>query len=691
MGRRLHLEQPAQHWLEAFPIGDGRVGALVFGGVHEERLALNLDTFWSGVPRDTTDPSRRTAYDEVKVQLHLGDTAAAELASRAMQGPETESYQPVGDLFISIDDESECGSYERWLDLETGVVHTRFVLASGLEVRRSASVVAHESLVLLGIETNRPVRVSFRFESLHPSEFDEGSSTVTVRAPAHVVGLMTGLTGYESDEPIQYRAGQGIAATVTVPSDQTIESESTIGVGLWTSVDPPRRAPAGISARPLLGRVSIDLGTANEPLAELFDFGRYLLAASSMPRTQPATLQGIWNVHRRPPWNSNYTININTQMNYWSANVAALPECNEPLFDLIEGIVESGRRTARTDYDSFGWVAHHNTDYWRHTTAVGEGRSPSHWSAWPFGGVWLARHMWEHWRYTGDDDFWQRRALPILKDAAEFVSQQLVPSPEGMLLTGPSTSPENNYASDASIALGPTCDRVLARELFTILGGLDIAARIPGEAIGRHGQIMEWFEDLDDPEDDHRHTSHLVGLFPGHSIDVERTPELAAAARRTLEMRGPGAQGWAILWRACLWARLREGDKAWELLQRLNEPCPVEPPFGPVGGRYPNSFLAHPPFQIDANLGFPAAVIELLMQSHNGYVHLLPALPSAVPNGEIRGVIARGGHEINLRWADGQLAEVEIGTGFEPLHLRITDGPIEYDVAPPDEVIRIKR
>jgi alpha-L-fucosidase 2 len=216
---------------------------------------------------------------------------------------------------------------------------------------------------------------------------------------------------------------------------------------------------------------------------------------------------------------------------------------------------------------------------------------------------------------------------------------------------------------------------VLARELFTNLGEHETAGHIPDEMIGRHGQIMEWFEDRDDPADDHRHTSQLVGLFPGHSNDVERTPDLAAAAARTLEMRGPGAQGWAILWRACLWARLRDGDRAWELLQRLNVPCPVEPAFGPVGGRYPNSFLAHPPFQIDANLGLPAAVVELFMQSHNGYVHLLPALPTAVPDGELRGVVARGGHVIDMRWRDGHVVDLEITEGFAPLRVRIGDEP----------------
>lgn len=581
-----------------------------------------------------------------------------------MQGPETESYQPVGDLIIEFGVTGEVADYDRWLDLETGVVTTRFVV--------DGSVVERQVFVADGtirVESTAPIVVA-RFESPHPVD------GTTVEAPAHVVGLMTSLTGLVSDEPVVY--GGGMTTDVVWTGNAT---SLTIALG---ETKPPQ-----LDGRALRRRMSIDLGAESEWAAELFDLGRYLLTASSMPGTQPATLQGIWNVHRRPPWNSNYTININTQMNYWSANVAALPECNAPLVRLLEDLSDSGARTAEVDYGAPGWVAHHNTDFWRHTTAVGEGRSPSHWSAWPFGGVWLGRQLWEHWRHTGNDEFWEGRALPVLRGAAEFVKATLVELPDGTLLTGPSTSPENNFAPDASIALGPTCDRVLARELFTILGDLETAARIPAEAIGKHGQVMEWFEDLDDPSDDHRHTSHLVGLFPGHSIDVERTPELAAAARTTLEQRGPGAQGWAILWRACLWARLRDGDRAWEYLQRLNVPCPVEPPFAPVGGRYPNGFLAHPPFQIDANLGFPAAVIELLVQSHNGYVHLLPALPSALPDGEIRGVIARGGHEINLRWASGRLAEVEIGSGFEPLHLRIADGPIEYDVSPPDDVVRI--
>lgn len=645
----------------------------MFGGTTVERIALNLDTFWSGVERDTTDPTRRDAYLRVRELLLARDHVAAEQAARRMQGPETESYQPVGELTITIDDDSECVEYERHLDLETGIVTTEFRLASGLSVWREVAI--RDGVIVVRSSSNRPLNAVRAFASQHPVDGN------VVEAPSHVVGLMTSLTGFVSDEPVTYGGGMTVAVDVRDVEDDLYDAfEISLGKPLISTTEPQW----------MMRRVQVLLGEENRWAAELFDFGRYLLISSSMPGTQPATLQGIWNIHRRPPWNANYTININTQMNYWSANPAQLPECNEPLFALLEDLAKTGSHVAAVDYGAPGWVAHHNTDYWRHATAVGEGRSPSHWSAWPFGGVWLARHMWEHWRYTGDDRFWNDRALPILRGAAAFVKATLVEMPDGTLLTGPSTSPENNFAPDASIALGVTCDRVLARELFTFLGDDETAARIPAEAIGQHGQIMEWFEDLDDPTDDHRHTSHLIGLYPGNSIDVDRTPELAAAARRTLEQRGPGAQGWAILWRACLWARLRDGDKAWELLQRLNVPCPVEPAFGPIGGRYPNSFLAHPPFQIDANLGFPAAIIELFVQSHAGYVHLLPALPAAIPNGEILGVMTHGGHEVNLCWSNGALAEVEIGTGHEPLHLRIGDGPIEYDVAPPDDIIRIR-
>lgn len=618
--------------------------------------------------------------------LLTGDSAGAEEASKALQGPETESYQPVGDLYLTIDDDSECVEYQRWLDLETGIAHTRAAFASGLEIERT-TFIPPESVLCVGLKANRPVRVGLRLESPHPTT--RTADGYEVHAPSHVVGLMTGLTGFVADEPVVYEPGSITAQVTFDEAFEPTEGRDVCVIGLSSSEQEEPVPDHGRSVEAFMRRCSVDLGAANEWAAELFDFGRYLLVSSSMPGTQPATLQGIWNVHRRPPWNSNYTININTEMNYWSANPAHLPECNEPLFDLVEGLAQTGARAAEVDYGAPGWVAHHNTDYWRHATAVGEGRSPSHWSTWPFGGVWLARHLWEHWRYTGDDHFWQERALPILRDAAAFVKATLVESPDGTLLTGPSTSPENNYAPEASIALGVTCDRVLARELLRIVGDDETADRIPGEAVGQHGQIMEWFEDLDDPADDHRHTSHLIGLYPGNSIDIERTPVLAAAARRTLEMRGPGAQGWAVLWRACLWARLRDGDRAWELLERLSLPCPVEPAFGPVGGRYPNSFLAHPPFQIDANLGFPAAIIELLVQSHAGYVHLLPALPRAVPHGELRGVRTHGGHEVSLRWADGALADAEIVTGHEVLHVRIGNGPIEYDVAGPHGVIRV--
>jgi alpha-L-fucosidase 2 len=726
----LWYDAPATEWVQALPLGNGRLGAMVFGGIANERIQLNEDTFFAGSPYDSTNPKAGAGLPQVRELVWAGRyKEAQDLADEVLVArPKRQmSYQPIGDLLLLFPGIENAQNYRRSLDLDGAIASTRFKVRTVTHLRE-AFASATDRVVALRLTTDAPtgsVNVTIALSTPQDAEIAvEGEDMIFMRGIGPAQHGVPGGIRFETRVHVRRRGGRQTVGRDGIRIEDA--DEVILLIATATSFrrfddmggDPSAIARADIANaqtkswpdllaahqaehRRLFRRVSIDLGRSpaadmptdqriarsadlDDPaLAALYyQFGRYLLISSSRPGTQPANLQGIWNERTAPPWESKWTLNINAEMNYWLADSGHLGELIEPLLRMTEDLAITGQRTARNDWGARGWVAYHNTDLFRQAAV----NSAALYGMWPMGGAWLLSTLWDHWDYSRDRDF-LARLYPLMTSSCLFYLDALTPHPRtGDLVMNPSNSPENSHHAGVSICAGPAMDSQLLRDLFSrtiaasnLLGkdaGLraEIAtalAKLPPDKIGKVGQLQEWFEDWDveAPEINHRHVSHLYALYPGDQISLQRTPALAKAAQRSLEIRGDDATGWGLAWRINLWARLEQRERAYKVLKMLLQP----------GRTYPNMFDAHPPFQIDGNLGGAAGIGQMLVQSHSGMIHLLPALPRLWPSGRASGLRARGNIGVDIVWSAGALEEAVLTAGSDG-DVRVRSGDATLDL-----------